>query len=155
MLIKKITNLLGIAAIGLMMGSSVSYAVKGYGLLGASGDWARLIASNIASSSSSLFPFDNTNPIDCTKYDLSKFTCEAKEDWRTESVDIKIDGNGNGSFSISRLIISVTGAGGKDKVQVVVTMPICANNSKNICAKSHVTDNMPTHTTTAGTVVIK
>lgn len=151
MLLKKITRLLGIAAIGLMMGSSVNYAVKGYGLLGATGDWAKLIASSIASSSSS----SSSNEIDCSKYDLTKYTCGAREAWKTEVKNLEIDGSGQASTSLSRFIITVTHAIAGSSVQVSITIPECADDNRNVCTKAFVMDNKPSFTTSGGQASIK
>lgn len=150
MMIKKITNLLGIAAIGLMMGSSISYAVKGYGLLDASGDWARLIASNIVSSSSS----SNNNKVDCSKYDLTKVTCMAKEGWKTEDIAVSTQGNGSGSGAWNGYSFSISGAGSGSSVTIVVTTPSCEKDDSNVCLKSHVTNNKPTFASSGGNLTV-
>lgn len=153
MILKTIVRLLGIIAMGLMMGSSINYAVKGYGLLGASGSWARLIAQSIASSSSS--SSSSSDKVDCSNYDLTKYTCRATEEWKTESVDVSISGNGSGSLSWGAQNIGVSGAGGRDKVTIVIKTPSCVSNDKNICAKSFVTNNKPIFSTTGATLQVR
>lgn len=107
-----------------------------YGLLDASGSWARLIAQSITSSSSS-------DKVNCSNYDLSKYTCRASKEGKTESVDVSISGNGSGSLSWGAQNIVVSYAGGRDKVTIVIKTPFCVSNDNNICAKSFVTSNKP------------
>lgn len=139
MILKKITNLLGIVAIGLMMGSSISYAVKGYGLLDASGDWARLIASNIASSSSSSSQSGACPP----GVDITKYTCKAKEAWVVRTVNVTTDRNGNGSFEYNKFSFNVSGQAASANVSVAISVPECSSDPINVCLKTFVTENAP------------
>lgn len=146
MLLKKIIRLLGIVAMGLMMGSSINYAVKGYGLLGASGNWARLIAQSLASSSSS----SSSGKVDCRDYDLTKYTCRAMESWTTEKIDVSTAGNGTGMFDWGGHKVNISGGAGGNTVSVIIKSPSCVSNEINICAKSFVMENKPVFSTAGG-----
>lgn len=137
MILKTIIRLLGIVAIGLMMGSSINYAVKGYGLLGASGSWARLIAQSIASSSSS-----SQNPECPPGVDATKYTCRAREEWKIFTESIVTDKNGNGSTKYNGFTLNVTGPS-NSIVNVNIVVPDCAKSPGDVCAKSFVTTNPP------------
>lgn len=125
-----------------MMGSSVNYAVKGYGLLGATGDWAKLIASSIASSSSSSSS-SSSDKINCRDYDLTKYTCRARESWTTETETVKAAGNVTITVGLTKYTLGLSYGVGLEEITIVIKTPACVNDESNLCDKSHVINNKP------------
>lgn len=141
MLFKKITRLLAVATMGLMIGSSVKYAAKEYGLLSDSANWAKLEAQDTATVPTTALPLKKK--INCNDYDLTKYTCKAKAVWKTEYVVTTTNIFGKTSVTKDKYGVNVQATSRMKGVIVIIKTPACVNDEYSVCLKSHVMDNRP------------
>lgn len=149
MKVKKVSYIFVAAAMGLLIGGSINYAIKRYGSMAISEDITELTAqstissSAVPSSDALSTSFSTEEEIDCSQYDITKYNCRSKATWVKESMVVEANRQGDVSFTLKKNVINLEGYAAYTRVVVDIYTPTCVKDPYSVCEKSFVMNNKP------------
>lgn len=146
MTLKKASCIFAVAAVGLLLGGAVYFAQE----RNESPELPVIVEEGskiIAKDTLFLFPDSFSTyfekKVECSQYDLTKYTCGKRAGWIKETVAMQTNQEGTYSFTLNSKEIKLEGYAAYTRIVMDIYTPAYIDDPYSVCDKSFMLNNKP------------